>query len=56
MHVTIQVADPGTKKIQIETVKLLPDFKELPRDPEWEATETKIAVHCCRNLQPPEPD
>jgi len=55
MHVTIQVAIPGTNEIRVKTIDLVPDIKELPRDPEWEAIESKIATRGCRNLPPPEP-
>lgn len=50
------MAIPGTNKIQVNTIDLLLDVKELPKDPEWEAIEIKIADYCSRNLPPPEPD
>jgi len=31
---------------------LLPDIKKLPRDPEWEAVEERIAAHSVKNLPP----
>ena len=31
---------------------LLPDILELPLDPEWEATEVRIASHTANHLAP----
>jgi hypothetical protein len=56
MCVTFEVAISGTNKVEVKTVELLPDVKELAKDPEWEAIEVKISAHCCQNLPPPEPD
>jgi hypothetical protein len=31
---------------------LLSDIRELPIDPEWEATEIRIAAHTAKHLTP----
>ena len=31
---------------------LLPDVEYLPRDPDWEATESRIAAHAAKHVPP----
>ena len=36
----------------IEHLHLLPDIKELPSDPEWDAIEQKIVAHISKQVIP----
>jgi len=56
--VTIQQIDADTWIVrrahehESDGLVIKPDIKKLPHDPEWEATETRIAAHCASNLPP----
>ncbi len=56
--VTVQQIDDDTwlvkraRPSKTNLVVLLPDIKKLPRDPEWEAIEERIAAHTAKNLPP----
>lgn len=35
-----------------DVLRRLPRIEDLPSDPEWEATEAKIARYCIRHVPP----
>ena len=56
--VTVQQIDADTwlvkraRRVKTRMVMLLPDVKELPSDPAWEKTESRMVAHTNRKVAP----
>ncbi len=54
--VTVQMIDSETAVVKlakpsaVRMVMLLPDVKQLPRDPEWEAVEHRMVKHAAKKV------